>query len=395
MKTIRESRVLISLVIITTAICLRAPITSVGSILYCIVEDLQLSNTIAGSITTIPLIVIALLSPCVSKIGERTGINQALLLGLLILLAGILIRSFGGLVGLLAGTALIGAGISFGNVLIPAVIKNFFPEKIGTMTGVFTTTMSICSGIGAGISVPLAVEMGWGWRLTFCIWAAAALLAVIISCMQLKNSPAVNAVVSGKEWEIKQAKPLYKIPLAWWVAIMFGGQSCVFYMMVTWLPMIVADKGISAMAAGIVATVFQLAAIPANFAVPILAGRFRKQSKLAMGVAGLGVIGLAGILFSTNMLLLAFSTGLLALGLGGTFSLSLVIFGMRTSDAMQAAQLSGFAQSAGYVMAAIGPMLAGVVYDWSGDWTIPILLAVGFMVLDLIAANIAGADRKI
>nr|WP_315023684.1 MFS transporter [uncultured Aminipila sp.] len=393
MNANRENRVLIFLVIITTAICLRAPITSVGSILYCIVEDLNLSNTIAGAITTIPLIVIAILSPCISKISEKTGINQALLLGMITMLVGIILRSFGGIFGLLLGTALIGAGIAFGNVLIPAIIKSFFPDRIGTMTGVFTTTMSICSGVAAGISVPLAVELGWRW--TFCIWAGTALLAIITSIIQIKRIPAVSDSYERPEVKCQTQKRLYKIPLAWWVAVMFGGQSCVFYIMVTWLPTIVTDRGISAMSAGVIATILQLAAIPANFAAPMLAGYFKNQSRLAVSVAGLGIIGLLGILFAKSMLLFAISTGILALGLGGTFSLSLVIFGMRTSDGIQAARLSGFAQSAGYVMAAMGPTLAGAIYDFSGNWALPITLAIVIMILDLIAANIAGADRQI
>lgn len=393
MNAIRENRVLISLVIITTAVCLRAPITSVGSILYCIVEDLNLSNTIAGAITTIPLIVIAILSPCISKISEKTGISQALLLGMITMLVGIVMRSFGGILGLLLGTALIGAGIAFGNVLIPAIIKKFFPDRIGTMTGVFTTTMSICSGVAAGISVPLAVELGWSW--TFCIWAVAALLAIVTSIIQIKRIPTVNDSCERTEVKSQTQKRLYKIPLAWWVAVMFGGQSCVFYIMVTWLPTIVTDRGISAMSAGVIATILQLAAIPANFAVPMLAGYFKNQSRLAVSVAGLGIIGLSGILFAKSMPLLAISTGILALGLGGTFSLSLVIFGMRTSDGIQAARLSGFAQSAGYVMAAIGPTLAGAIYDFSGNWALPITMAIIIMIFDLVAANIAGADRQI
>lgn len=393
MNANRENRVLIFFVIITTAICLRAPITSVGSILYCIVEDLNLSSTIAGAITTVPLIVIAVLSPCISKISEKTGIIQALLLGMVTMLVGIMLRSFGGIFGLLLGTALIGAGIAFGNVLIPAIIKSFFSDRIGTMTGVFTTTMSICSGLAAGISVPLAVELGWRW--TFCIWAATALLAIIISIIQIKSIPAVSDSCARTEVKSQTQKPLYKIPLAWWVAVMFGGQSCVFYIMVTWLPTIVTDRGISAMSAGVIATILQLAAIPANFATPMLAGYFKNQSRLAVSVASLGIIGLLGILFAKSMLLFAISTGILALGLGGTFSLSLVIFGMRTSDGIQAARLSGFAQSAGYVMAAIGPTLTGAIYDLSGNWVLPITVAIVIMIFDLVAANIAGADRQI
>ncbi|QIB68190.1 MFS transporter [Aminipila butyrica] len=400
MKEHNQKRILLFLVIITTAICLRAPITSVGSILYAITADLQLSNTVAGSITTIPLIVMALLSPWVSQISRRTGIIRALLIGLSLLLAGILLRSFGGIYGLLTGTALIGAGISFGNVLIPAVIKSFFSDKIGAMTGVFTTTMSICSGIGAGISVPLAVELGWGWRWTFCVWAVTVLVAMAVSAAQLKHMGQTDSgrqpeIWSQKEEHVQKQKPLYQVPLAWWMAVLFGGQSCVFYMLVSWLPTIAADRGVSVVAAGMLATVFQVAAIPANFGVPMLAGRWRNQSPLATAIAGLGVIGLIGFLLAGSVFQMAVSVAILALGLGGTFSLSLVFFAMRASDGNQAVRLSGFAQSVGYVLAAIGPALAGALYDWSHNWSIPLLLAVFIMVVAMVAGTVVGRDRQI
>lgn len=399
MNNIIKNRTLMFFVIITTAICLRAPITSVGSILYCIVNDLNLSSLIAGSITTIPLIVMAVLSPLISKIGEKKGLNKSLFWGLIIMFFGLIIRSSGSVFTLLLGTALIGTAIAFGNVLIPGIIKNLFPNKIGTMTGIFTTTMSICSGIGAGFSVPLADKLGWGWKWTLAVWALPAILAIIISIIQILKMPSdsksCNTHCLNSNLEKTKEKKLYKIPLAWWVTLMFGSQSCVFFMMVTWLPTIVAEKGISTMAAGIIATVFQIAAIPANLGAPILAERFKNQSKLAVSVTSLGIIGLLGIMFSNSMIILSISTALLALALGGTFSLCLVIFGMRTSNGVEASRLSGFAQSIGYIMAAIGPALAGALYDMSGSWNFPIAFSIVMLMLVLISGNIAGSDKKI
>lgn len=395
MDIIRKNKILMFFVILTTAICLRAPITSVGSILYCIVADLNLSNTIAGSITTIPLIVMAVLSPCVSKLGEKYGIDKSLFIGLLIMFIGIIVRSVGHMFSLLLGTALIGTGIAFGNVLIPGIIKKFFPNKMGTLTGVFTTTMSVCSGIGAGLSVPLAVGIGWGWRLTLGIWAITVFVAIVISAIQIIKMPAIAN--SGEALQNKKAyqKPLYKIPLAWWITIMFGSQSCVFFMMVTWLPTIVIDRGVSAVVAGAIATIFQIAAIPANLGTPILAEHFKNQRKLAVSVSSLGIIGLLGIMFADSILILSISTGFLALGLGGSFSLCLVMFGLRTSNGIEAARLSGFSQSIGYIMAAIGPALAGGLYDLSGSWQLTIVVAIIIFVMVLFSGNIVGADRKI
>ncbi len=397
MRVIKDRSLMTAMVIISTAICLRAPITSVGSVLHLIASDLNLNGTIAGTITTIPLVVMAVLSPFISKIGTKLGTRLVLMLGLFILLMGILIRSFAGFWGLLIGTAMIGAGITFGNVLIPALIKLCFPHKIGSMTGIFTTTMSICSGIGAGISVPIAIEMGVGWRLTFCIWAGTTAIALIIGVVWIINTPGYlgSSDDLAQSDKLRNKKPLYKIPMVWSIVILFGGQSSVFFMMATWLPTIIIDKGISAVTAGGIATVFQIAAIPANLATPIIAGKIKDQRILALCVTGIGIVGLIGLTIGSNIVVLTISTAILSLSLGGTFSLSLVLFGMKTTTGGEAARLSGFSQSAGYVMAAIGPAFAGYLYDISNNWNLPIGLAMGILFMASFAGFIAGKDKKI
>ncbi|MGN0712037.1 MAG: CynX/NimT family MFS transporter [Anaerovoracaceae bacterium] len=410
MSISRRNSILAVVLIITTAVCLRAPITSVGAILYCIIEDLKLSGTVAGSITTIPLVVMALFSPFVSRISEKKGIGRSLFMGMVLMIGGILLRSFGGVSGLLAGTAIIAMGITFGNVLVPAIIKIFFPDKVGAMTGIYTTTMSTCSGIGAGLSVPVAVGLGLGWRLMFCTWAVTSLICMCVVMVYIRVNPekyaegrTANPSGLGKEQQsdnrIQSANPprkqLYRIPMAWYLAVMFAGQSCVFYTLTAWLPTIITDRGFTAGAAGTVAMIFQVAAIPANFLVPVIAGRVKKVGALASGVAALGLVGVIFIFFAQSMPAFYIGAALVELGVGGVFSLNLALYGMKTDNGVDAARISGFAQSAGYLLAAAGPMAAGILYDLTSDWTLPLIFCIGVMVADIIASYLAGSGNKI
>lgn len=416
MSKSKESKGLMLALLITTAVCLRAPITSVGAILYCIVEDLNLSNTLAGSIGTIPLIVMAVFSPVVTKVSESRGMCKGMFYGMALMIVGILLRSFGGVSGLLVGTIIIAMGITFGNVLVPVIIKIFFPNNVGSMTGLYTTIMSAFSGIAAGVSVPIAVGLGLGWRWMFCIWAAASFVCLCVIAACIKKNPeeqlmlAQNAAQSSSyaqdeesenyqlaqngqnaEMETKTAKkPMYKSVMAWALAIMFAGQSLVFFTLTAWLPTIITDRGFSAEEAGMIAMIFMVAGIPANFGVPIIASKFKHMGRLAAVIAGVGTLGLVILLFANNMVMFVLAAVLIQLGIGGVFSLNLALYGLKTSDGAKATEVSAFAQSVGYILAAIGPFAAGVLYDATLNWSTTILLCIGCMVFDTIASYIAG-----
>lgn len=143
-------------------------------------EELGLSSAAAGIITTLPLVAFAVMSPFAGKIGIKIGAGKAMLLGLAAIGAGVAIRSYFGAFGLFAGTVVIGLGIAFGNVLIPAVIKSEYPEKVGTVTGIFTTAMVIFAGISSGISVPLAKNTGLGWKKSLLVWLILAAVTIAI-----------------------------------------------------------------------------------------------------------------------------------------------------------------------------------------------------------------------
>lgn len=177
---------IIGIVFISTT--LRAPLTAVGPIISYIRDGLDISNVLAGFITTIPLLAFAIVSPFVPKIARRLGMEMTLFLAILLLAIGIIIRSLGTPFLLLLGTALIGVAIAFGNVLLPSFIKLKFPLQLGIMTGVFTVSMNLSAGIGAGISYPIADGTSYGWQGALGFWAILAIIACIIWLPQVKKN---------------------------------------------------------------------------------------------------------------------------------------------------------------------------------------------------------------
>src|SRR5699024_2476345 len=151
-------------------------------------DQIGLANWSAGMITSFPLIAFALMSPLAPKIGRRLGNMQAILLGIILLLIGIGIRSSSFVSLLFLGTAVVGIGISIMNVLLPAVIKEKFPDKVGRMTSVYSTAMVVFAATGSGVSVPLAKNMGFGWEIALLFWALLAIIGIIVWTIAIKQA---------------------------------------------------------------------------------------------------------------------------------------------------------------------------------------------------------------
>ena len=259
-----KNKTLLIIAIIFVAFNLRSPITGVGSLVSIIKVQLNLSGSAAGIITTIPLVAFAVVSPFVSKLSQKYGSGHLMFYALIFMAAGIVIRSFAGTSGLFIGTAVIGTGIAVGNVMIPSIIKSEFPLKIGMITGIFTTSMSIFAGISSGISVPLSKDAGLGWKNALAVWLILVIVTMLIWIFQW------NLQLKGKNEFANDSseKNVYKSSIAWYVALYMGIQSLLYYCFVAWLPTILQAKGINVETAGYYASVYQIIAIPASFVVP-------------------------------------------------------------------------------------------------------------------------------
>ncbi|MGG0665970.1 MFS transporter [Viridibacillus arvi] len=373
--------------IIFIASTLRAPLTSVGPIISFIRDGLHVSNVLAGFITTIPLLAFAVISPLAPKFSKRFGIERTLLFSTALLAVGILTRSLGTTSMLLLGTSLIGVAIAFGNVLLPSLIKLKFPLQVGLLTGLFTVSMNISASIAAGISYPLA-SGEFGWKIALGIWFILAVIAFIIWLPQIRKPK--SDLNSGTQTK-KEHVPLWKSPLTWTVTLSMGLQSLIFYTTAAWIPEMLQSQGMSANTAGWMFSFMQFSQLPATFIIPIIAGRRKDQRPLVAVYGALYIVGFGGILAGWTSLTVLWMI-LLGLAGGASFSLAMMFFSLRTRTADEAAELSGTAQSFGYLLAAVGPVLFGYIHDISNSWTTANFLFLITVVL-LVSAGMHAAKE--
>lgn len=373
--------------ILLVAANLRAPITSVGPLLGDIRESVSLSAGAAGLLTAGPLLAFAGLSPLAPGLARRFGVERVLFGALVLLAAGVLLRSTYLPGALFAGTLAVGLAIALGNVLLPGLVKRDLPGRAGLVTGLYTATMSSVAALASGISVPAAE--GIGWRGSLAVWAAPAFVAALLWVPRLRAGSSGSSK-GGSASRPASRSGLWRSPLAWQVTAFMGLQSVIFYVSITWLPAILLQEGVGAAQAGWMLSLMQLVAIPAALLAPVLAERVPSQRFALVGAAGLSGAGILGLLLFAGALPWVV---LLGLGQGSCISLALTLFALRAPDAGRSAELSGMAQSFGYLLAATGPPLFGLLYDLSGSWAVPLLALLAAAAL--LAASGLGAGRNV
>jgi CP family cyanate transporter-like MFS transporter len=382
---------LLVLCIVLLAANLRPALTGVAPLIGQIRADTGISNGVAGLLTTLPLLAFGLLSPIAPRVARWFGTERVLLASLLVLAAGILLRWAGAVAALFLGTVVLGAAIAVANVLLPSLVKREFPEHAGLMTSVYSTSLGISAAFAAGVSVPLTQLAGIGWRGALAVWAIPALLAGVAWLSQLGRSDHPEDPAARSPPGVRD---LWRSPLAWQVTLFMGLQSLAYYVTLTWLPEILQAEGMGAARAGWMLGLSQAVAIVTMFLAPMIAERRSSQRGVvvvAVGMSGVGALGLlvAGSTASTLWVVL------LGLGQGASFSLALTFFALRAPDPGHAAALSGMAQSVGYLLAAGGPFLFGVLRDVTGAWTVPLALLLTVTICLLIAGIGAARDAHV
>ncbi|TRM10967.1 MFS transporter [Lentibacillus cibarius] len=379
--------------IVVIAFNLRPAITSVGPLVGVIGDELGLANWSVGILTSLPLVAFAVMSPVAPKLGLRYTNEIVLIWSMIVLLAGILIRSVPFVVSLFSGTLMIGIGVAVSNVLLPGVIKERFPNRVTLMTSVYATAMGLVAALASGISVPLANMAGFGWELSLAFWGLPAVAGIVIWVYFVKQRRSADEV--RVKYVAASDVRMWKSRLAWEVAIFLGLQAFLYYVIIAWLPQILQDYGTSKEMAGWLLSYSQFIGLPIGFLLPVIAGKFKSQSMLTVGTCLLAMIGTLGLLFGKSSFTMLASVTLIGVGSGGLFPLALAFLGMRASNARQAAELSGMAQALGYFLAAIGPILIGYLNDITQGWQLPLITLLIVSALMTIAGFGAGRNRTV
>lgn len=371
--------------VIVLALNLRAPIVAVSPVLDTIRRDTGMSTAVAGLLTTLPLLCFGLLSPLAPRLGRRFGMESVLLAAVVAICAGTALRLVPSTVSLLAGTVVIGAGIAVANVLLPGLIKRDFGSRVGLMTGLYSMSLAIGASLAAGVTVPLSRITHTDWRTTLALWGLLAVLALVVWAPQVRRHTAGAA-------SAPPVRGLWRQPVAWLVTVFMGLQSLGFYVTTAYLPSILTTAGLSPAVAGWLLSLANVLGIAAAFVVPTVATRAGRAGLLVVLIAVLAAGGLAG-------LTLAPSAGaylwvvLLGFAQTGAFALAVLFIVLRSPDGRHAAQLSSMAQSAGYLLAAIGPLALGSVHQVTGSWTVPLLVLITLLVPQTVAGLGAAKDR--
>lgn len=386
----KYSRILLLVGILFVAINLRPALSSIGPLIDMIRQDIGLSDTLLGLLTTLPLIAFGIVSTITPLFTKRFGIGNTILGALILLTVGILVRSIGGIFGLYLGTTLLGIAIAFGNVLIPALIKRNFVHKAGFVTSLYSGIMSLGAAFAAGLSVPLARELNLGWQGSLAVWAVLAVLALLVWIPNIKRITHTSPRRSFKE----AMKKLSGSMLVWKLALYMGLQSFAFYVILAWLPAILIERGFDASYAGWMLSLSQATGIIGAIFIPIWAGSRKDQRLVIVSLIIIEVIALFGLLIP-GIGLIELWIGLIGMVLGGTFGLALLLIVLRSDDAETAAELSGIVQSIGYLIAATGPFIVGVIYDLTHVWNYSLILLIVVALIKFVMGVGVGRDRKV
>ncbi|MGD0439750.1 MAG: MFS transporter [Acidimicrobiales bacterium] len=385
----RRRRFLLASGLLLVSLNLRPSMSALSPVLGAIRRSTGLSGAGAGLLTTLPLICFGLLAPVAPRLVRRRGTGGVLLGCLVVLLAGILVRSTN-YAGLFLGTLLIGIAVAIANVLMPGIVKRDFPGRVSLMTGLYTALLSAGAALAAATTAPLARALGGDWRLAIGAWAIPVLVAIAVM-VPLRNHAHPATEVVGVS---APTRALWKSPVAWSVTLFMGMQSLEFYSALAWLPTVFHDRGVPLVSAGLLLAATNTVAIGSALVTPWIAHRIGDVRLAVLGAVALAVAGLTGLLVDPHHLDVLWAV-LLGGGQGASISLALMMMVLRSSDQHEAMALSGMAQGVGYLIAAVGPTLVGALYDIAHSWSLPLAVLLGLLALQAGAGYLAARDRPV
>lgn len=377
---------------------LRPAIISVAFVVPQIRSDFALGATAAGLLTSIPLFAFVLLSAQAPAWGRRFGLARTLMAGLLILALGFAIRLVPNATMLFIGMAIVGAAITIGNVLLPAFIKQRYPDHGGLLMGVYTVSLYAGPALASALTLPIARATG-SWRIALLSWGVLVLFAAPLWLPQVISARRPKNRVFQDATPHLPMNRLVRSRLAWAVTAYFAVLSVIFYTVNAWLPTMLIEQGRDADAGGQLLTVVNLVAIPFALVVSILVHRARSQVwATTIGSIGLG-LGMAGLYFGPAGAGFAFAA-LFGIGHGTATGIAFSLAMLRTNSVAGTAALGGMSQTAEYLLSSLGPVSAGALHDVLGDlvsdaWAVVMVVLVAIVLVQLLAGFVAGRDRTL
>lgn len=377
---------LAALALVLTAANLRPAVTSLGAILPEVRAGTGTSAAVAGILTSLPPVCFGIAALLGARLGRRFGTAPTLLVAMLVTATTLGLRATSG-----SGAAIVAWSVGallamgLGNALLPVVVKRWFPGRVGDATGWYAVALAAGTAAAAGFTVPVADAAG-SWRVGLAVWAVPALLAAL-PWWWLRDRRGVPDVgddgddggaVIAPVYDHAVGKQVRRQGRSWALAGYFGTQSLAAYVVMGWLPSIYRDAGVSPTTAGSLLAVLMLVGAPVSLLVPTLAGRRADQRPLVLFLGAAAATGFTGLIVAPTALPWVWAV-LIGIGMGA-FPLALTLIGLRATTPDGTAALSSLGQGVGYLIAASGPVLIGVLHDATGSWTPPLLVVLALLV---------------
>jgi len=366
------ARILLGVSLVLIAFNLRPVFSSASALLPEIRSGLGLSALGASLLTTLPVVCLGAFSPLAPRLAQRIG-SERTLLGVIFLLAlGTAMRGLGSIPLLFLGTAIAGGCIAVGNVLLPGLVKRDFADRAALMTGCYT--MALCAGAASAAGLTLPIEHALGGSLSGAL-AAWAVPAVVVGVIWLPQVLSAKNVAKRSGFRVEG---LWRDRLAWQVTLFMGLQSALAYCVFGWLVPILRERGLDGITAGAIVSMSVMVQAAACLVAPHIAVRGRDQRLINVSLCAIAVIALLGLLFAPLSTVWLWAA-LQGVGQGGLIAVAMTVIVLRSKDSHVAAHLSGMAQCVGYLLAAIGPLVVGMIRSWTGSfaWCAVLFVALG------------------
>lgn len=381
-----DRRLLVGAAIVLLALNLRVAVGSVGVVLDALRADLGMSVSVAGVLTALPVLCFALFGSGSHGVVRRVGLHRTTALLLAVTTVGLALRAIVGSSGPFLALSVVSlAGAAVGNIILPALAKVHFPDRIPLISSLYGAALMSGAALGSVVTVPLGEAYG-GWRLGIGAWALLALATLLPWLRFLGHDLHVDPNRS-----VLRMGDLVRSRLAWATALCFGAQSAQAYAQFGWFPAILHDGGLSSGAAGAMQGLLSAVGIPMTLALPALIAWAGSRPVLPWLFAVVTMAGWAGVLVAPASVPWLWA---ILLGIGGcAFTWTLTMIGRRARTPDGTAALSGFAQSIGYVIAGLGPFGTGLLHDATGSWTGPVAVLLVSAILIGVFGTLVNRER--
>ena len=392
-----RGRVIVLLGISLAALNLRTAVASVSPLLETIRLDITITDAQASVLGMVPVLAFALFGSITPPLSRKLGLEPLLIISMLGAALGVAMRSTASSASeFIVWSVIALGGMGAGNVLLPPLVKRYFPDKIGPVTAIYTTLIAVSTALPPLFVVPMA--NAFGWRTSLGQWMLIGVLSavpwLIVVLGSVRGRRQVAAILKREKREpgtkkisnqvrSRRGGRIWRSPTAWALAFFLAANSSNSYAMFAWLPLVLTDAGAAEAAAARWLSLYAALGILTSLGAPILAARMKNAYPMAVFFATLTVTGYIGLIVSP---MAGTAVWVVAAGVGaGTFPMALALVNLRSRTAVGSTTLSGFSQGVGYTFAALGPLGVGMLHEATGGWTVPLSALIATMAVILIA----------